>query len=104
MIDKTYEQILVLELARQCGASVFKSNNGDRLYTTVTFDIEELQVFADLTAAHPAPPKSKLLLEHSGCGRGTQVDQITVRINPGDKVMLVMGNYSSALDADKDKK
>ena len=56
MTDKTYEQILALELARQCGASIFKSNNGDRLYTTVTFDIDELQVFAALTAAQSAQP------------------------------------------------
>ena len=56
MTDKTYEQILALELARQCGASIFKSNNGDRLYTTVIFDIDELQVFADLTAAQPVQP------------------------------------------------
>lgn len=30
-----------------------------------------------------------VLAEHSGCGYGTQVDQITVRVNRGDKVVLV---------------
>jgi hypothetical protein len=41
--------------------------------------------------------ESKVLTEHSGCGNGTQVDQLTVRLNPGDKVVLVMGPYSAAI-------
>ena len=40
---------------------------------------------------------AKGLLEHNGCGHGTQVEQLTVRLNPGDKVVLVMGPYSAAL-------
>ena len=42
-------------------------------------------------------PKTKVLLEHSGCGHGPQVDQISITLHPGDKVMLVMGRYSTAL-------
>ena len=42
-------------------------------------------------------PASKVLLEHSGCGQGTQVEQLTVRLNPGDKVVLLMGPYSAAM-------
>ena len=44
-----------------------------------------------------APATSRVLTEHSGCGQGTQVDQLTVRLNPGDKVVLVMGPYSAAV-------
>lgn len=44
-----------------------------------------------------APATSKVLTEHSGCGQGTQVEQLTVRLNPGDKVVLVMGPYSAAV-------
>jgi len=51
-----------------------------------------------LEAAQPQPgrvegmvpdPSWKVLAEHSGCGYGTQVDQITVRVNRGDKVVLI---------------
>lgn len=41
-------------------------------------------------------PPTKVLMEHSGCGQGTQVDTLTVRLNPGDKVILQMGHYSAA--------
>lgn len=34
-------------------------------------------------------PISKVILEHSGCGYSTQVEQLTVRLEPGDKVLLV---------------
>ena len=40
---------------------------------------------------------TQVLAEHSGCGHGTQIDQLTVRLNPGDKVVLVMGAYSAAI-------
>lgn len=57
------------------------------------------------TAPPPAQePPSKVLLEHSGCGHGTQVDQMTVRLNPGDKVVLVMGSYSAAIHAADSKR
>jgi hypothetical protein len=60
-------------------------NNGDKLYL------------------HPAPQQKpqKLLLEHSGCGHGTQVEQVTVRLNRGDKVVLLMGPYTAATEAKK---
>lgn len=61
-------------------------------------------VLALAQPVQPAEPKSKLLLEHSGCGHSTQVEQITARLNPGDKVMLVMGKYSAELDANRYKK
>jgi hypothetical protein len=53
--------------------------------------------------AHPAPQQKpqKLLLEHSGCGQGTQVEQMIVRLNRGDKVVLLMGPYTAATEAKK---
>jgi hypothetical protein len=54
----------------------------------------------------PAPQQKpqKLLLEHSGCGHGTQVEQVTVRLNRGDKVVLLMGPYTAATEAKKMKR
>lgn len=52
-------------------------------------------------APSPAPPAAveptKVLMEHSGCGQGAQVDSMVVRLHPGDKVVLHMGPYTSAL-------
>jgi len=44
-----------------------------------------------------AVPLTKVLTEHSGCGQGAQTDSLTVRLHPGDKVVLHMGPYSAAL-------
>ena len=52
-------------------------------------------------SAKPADTTTKTLTEHSGCGSGTQVDQLTVRLNPGDKVVLVMGAYTAAQEGAK---
>lgn len=56
---------------------------------------------AAIAAAQADTPRTRVLTEHSGCGQGTQVDQLTVRLNPGDKVVLVMGRYSAAIAADR---
>jgi hypothetical protein len=65
----------------------------------------EANDFAEGTAlyTHPAPQQKpqKLLLEHSGCGHGTQVEQVTVRLNRGDKVVLLMGPHTAATEAKK---
>lgn len=42
---------------------------------------------------------SEVLMEHSGCGSGTQVDMLTVRLNPGDKVIMLKGRITQATDA-----
>lgn len=39
---------------------------------------------------------NRVLMEHSGCGRGTQIDTLTVRLNPGDKVILCPGPVTRA--------
>ena len=41
----------------------------------------------------------EVLMEHSGCGSGTQVDMLTVRLNPGDKVVMLKGRITQAIDA-----
>jgi hypothetical protein len=43
--------------------------------------------------------QGEVLTEHSGCGRGIQVDQLTVRMYPGDKVVMVRGRIGKALAA-----
>jgi hypothetical protein len=69
-------------------------------FTARSFDTG---VFKALVYAHPAPspavavPMTKVLTEHSGCGQGAQTDSLTVRLHPGDKVVLHMGPYSAAL-------
>lgn len=48
------------------------------------------EVLSGMTDAGIKPsPVSKVILEHSGCGYSTQVEQLTVRLEPGDKVLLV---------------
>lgn len=39
-----------------------------------------------------------VILEHSGCGHNTQVDQLTVRLNPGDKVVLRKGRITQGYE------
>ena len=46
-----------------------------------------------------AQDQGEVLTEHSGCGRGIQVDQLTVRMYPGDKVVMVRGRIGKALAA-----
>ena len=49
------------------------------------------------TQGEAASNQTKTLVEHNGCGNGAQVEQFTVILNRGDKVVLVMGAYTSAL-------
>ena len=54
--------------------------------------VRKCYVTLDPMYPHPAPKIAeyrKVLAEHSGCGNGMQVDQITVRLEPGDKVILL---------------
>lgn len=43
-------------------------------------------------------PTQTVLLEHSGCGSNTQVDSLSVRLNPGDKVVLLKGRMTQEFD------
>ena len=43
--------------------------------------------------------RREVLMEHSGCGSGTQVEKLTVRLNPGDKVVMLKGRITQAIDA-----
>lgn len=38
------------------------------------------------------PVKNTVLLEHSGCGYGTQIDMMEVKLNRGDVVVKIFGN------------
>lgn len=40
--------------------------------------------------------KAELLAEHTGCGHGVQVDMLTVRLLPGDTVLMVRGPLGRA--------
>lgn len=54
---------------------------------------------AQSTAQGREGVEHEVLAEHSGCGRGTQVEQVTVKLNPGDKVVMVKGRITRAFDA-----
>lgn len=43
------------------------------------------------------PVDNKVLLEHSGCGNGIQVDMLTVKLNRGDVVVQIPGNIKKDL-------
>ena len=58
----------------------------------------KLSAAAPQAADAPAASLTKVLMEHSGCGSNTQVDQLTVRLNPGDKVVMVMGKITAAIE------
>lgn len=62
---------------------------------------ERKDAYLNALSAAPQQKPQKLLLEHSGCGHGTQVEQVTVRLNRGDKVVLLMGPYTAATEAKK---
>ena len=51
---------------------------------------------APVPSVQAAKP-TRVLTEHSGCGQGAQVDQLSVTLHPGDRVLLEMGKYSAAL-------
>lgn len=72
-------------------------------YIPGAFTADQMREYAlsAIAAAQANAPRTRVLTEHSGCGQGTQVDQFTVRLNPGDKVVLVMGRYSTAIAATK---
>lgn len=82
-------------------------DDGEDLFTA-----EKMRAFADATYAlriksHRQAPAgvledaaaSEVLMENSGCGSGTQVDMLTVRLNPGDKVIMLKGRITQATDA-----
>ena len=48
-------------------------------------------------AARPARQVGEVITEHNGCGRGAQVDQLTVRLYPGDKVVMLRGPLGLAM-------
>ena len=52
---------------------------------------ERIAAFGEVAAP------TRVLTEHSGCGQGAQVDQLSVTLHPGDRVLLEMGKYSAAL-------
>lgn len=63
--------------------------------------IYRLLADAEITAPQPAPAQDvagKVIAEHSGCGYGIQVDQLTVRLYRGDKVIMVRGPLGAAHD------
>lgn len=39
----------------------------------------------------------ELIAEHSGCGQGVQVDQLSVRLAPGDRVFISRGKLGKHL-------
>lgn len=57
---------------------------------------KELFPDAPVPSVQAAKP-TRILTEHSGCGQGAQVDQLSVTLHPGDRVLLEMGKYSAAL-------
>lgn len=46
-------------------------------------------------------PEGEVILEHSGCGNGVQVNQLTVKLYPGDVVVMKRGRLGKALTATK---
>lgn len=74
------------EMARANGTS--NEDDEKRVYRTLQGALWKL-------AEQQRP--TRVLTEHSGCGRGAQVDRINVTLHPGDRVLLEMGKYSAAL-------
>lgn len=52
--------------------------------------VEAAKAFDDAVTA-------ELLVEHSGCGHGVQVEQVTARLAPGDAVYVVRGKFGQVL-------
>lgn len=44
------------------------------------------------------PVKNTVLLEHSGCGYGAQIDMVTVKLNRGDVVVQIPGNIKKVIN------
>lgn len=82
----------VINAIEMCGASPALT-----AAVSLAFDLKVFLCKTDAAKQEALPVTAKVLTEHNGCGHGTQVDQLTVRLNPGDKVMLVMGPYSAAV-------
>lgn len=98
--------------AAEAMSLVQASNNLGKLETVFSRALSGLRSIQStyVLAAAPTPATqadsvledaaaSEVLMEHSGCGSGTQVDMLTVRLNPGDKVIMLKGRITQAIDA-----
>ena len=96
------------------GRDTLNCRSADHCHYCEKAGVEQLQrlerIPAALHAPQPTPAAqadsvledaaaSEVLMEHSGCGSGTQVDMLTVRLNPGDKVIMLKGRITQAIDA-----
>lgn len=62
------------------------------------YDVKRSPVAAPQAQADVRDAEQEVLMEHSGCGSNTQVDMLTVRLNPGDKVVMHKGRMTQAFD------
>lgn len=65
---------------------------------------ETMQAFIDSRKmAVPDEHGGEVILEHSGCGHGAQMNQLTVKLYPGDKLLMFRGRLGKAMLASQDE-
>lgn len=60
-----------------------------------------VEVFRALSSAPAQAAQSEdanVLAEHSGCGMNPQWEQVSARLNPGDKIVLIKGEMTKAFE------
>lgn len=89
------------ELRRSCAEILGQDPETWPSHGNAPLAIASALALAVSTAPQPAPAQDvagKVIAEHSGCGYGIQVDQLTVRLYRGDKVIMVRGPLGAAHD------
>ncbi len=88
---RIYPHITSSETEFDVGSIVLRMGRGENDGVALTpSEAREIAIaLADAAdGADRFSPIKKLLCEHSGCGHGIQVEQVTVRLDRGDKVFV----------------
>jgi hypothetical protein len=100
MTDTIPLHLGVCIVAGKLHATVMRRESNGHVTVVATAEIDESMLRRpgyDTHAVMRAHAPTRVLTEHSGCGQGAQVDQLSVTLHPGDRVLLEMGKYSAAL-------
>lgn len=85
---------------RNCIAIVYKYCRDPESHKYLKQDLEAMLTTepAPQAQADARDAGQEVLMEHSGCGSNTQVDMLTVRLNPGDKVVMHKSRITQGFD------
>lgn len=91
-------QTLTTERLKQIRHSFIAERDANADIGRPSYD-EAIAIMDELLANREARPvKNTVLFEHSGCGYGTQIDMMEVKLNRGDVVVQILGNVKKVIN------